>query len=390
MKTPDDALDALRTIAEEFATFCAQRGAASEADTRAKVIDRVLTEVLGWPEEQLSREDRCAGGFSDYQLRLHNRPFVVVEAKKEGASFTLPIGNDHRALKLNGVLSTDASIRAAIDQVWEYCVNVGSRYAVATNGYSWITFRAIREDLPWREGVARVFHGLDTIQERFVEFWNLLAYSAIASGALDTEFGSSHRIDRRLGRVLDELFNADLPLQRNRLHAQIHPIIKSFFEDIAEQDQPEILQSCYVHSHSLRIVADDLNVVITDAVPAFLANEGAEEVKSGEGHSGRFERALIQAVHQPAAQGHLFLLLGGIGAGKTTFLKRYQKSVGKELLSTAFYFHIDFLKAPLDSRELEAFVWSEVIGQVRTRLELPRLRGQVSYAAPLSAACCLS
>ena len=36
------------------------------------------------------------------------------------------------------------------------------------------------------------------------------------------------------------------------------------------------------------------------------------------------------AVKSTAAQ--LFLLLGGIGAGKTTFLKRYQRAAGSDLL----------------------------------------------------------
>jgi hypothetical protein len=66
-------------------------------------------------------------------------------------------------------------------------------------------------------------------------------------------------------RVIDRLFNSDLPLQRNRLHAQLHPLIQSIFLDIADQDPLEILQSCYVHTGSLRIVARDLNAVIVDA-----------------------------------------------------------------------------------------------------------------------------
>jgi hypothetical protein len=41
---------------------------------------------------------------------------------------------------------------------------------------------------------------------------------------------------RQLLRVVDRLYNADLPLQRNRLHAQLHPLIQTIFQDLADQD----------------------------------------------------------------------------------------------------------------------------------------------------------
>jgi hypothetical protein len=107
----------------------------------------------------------------------------------------------------------------------------------------------MREDMPWRQGHARIFPTLDHIEAGFTEFWNLLSHDAILAGSLDSEFGSVLRVSRRLGRVIDRLFNADLPLHRNRLHHQLHPLIQSIFENIADQDPPEILQqSIYVEN----------------------------------------------------------------------------------------------------------------------------------------------
>jgi hypothetical protein len=72
--------------------------------------------------------------------------------------------------------------------------------------------------------------------------------------------------------------------------------------------------------------------------------------------------------------GELFLILGGIGAGKTTFLKRYRRTVGRELLdSKSIWFNVDFLKAPLDSSELESFVLTEILTQLRERYVSPHL-----------------
>ena len=373
MPTPDQALDALREISAAFSSFTAERGRVSETDTRVKVIDRILTDVLGWPEGAISREDHIGSGYVDYILRLQGRPYLAVEAKREGEAFVLPLSSrPTRHMRIDGSLATDAAIRAAINQVRGYCDDGAIRYAIATNGYTWIVFRAIREDIPWKKGQARVFESLGDIESSFTEFWNLLSYEALSRGSLDAEFSTQNRAPRNLLRVVDRLFNADLPLQRNRLHAQLHPLLTTIFEDIADQDAIEILQSCYVHSQSLQIVADDINVIITDTIPQFLANQGARDIWQGPADAGNFGIVLAGAI--PAPRGQLFLLLGGVGSGKTTFIKRYQKTVGAPLLnSKALWFHIDFLEAPPDLSEMETFAWRAILEQLRARYTSPHL-----------------
>ncbi|MCK4826445.1 ATP-binding protein, partial [bacterium] len=216
------------------------------------------------------------------------------------------------------------------------------------------------------------FPSIEYIIDHFTDFWNLLFYESIADGSLDAEFGTPHRAQRELHRVADRLFNADLPLQRNRFNSQLHPLISKIFENIADQDQLEILQSCYVHSASLKIVANDLNVVITDTIPRLLRDEGAEPIQQSKDDAGRFGRAIERAIRSD--YGQLFLLLGGIGSGKTTFLKRYQRTVGKDVLAKyTIWFHIDFLRAPLDPLEMEEFVWRSVLNQLRERYVSPHL-----------------
>ena len=367
MTNPDSALSLLKQIIQEFAPFVAERGSVSEADTRVKLIDKILLQVCGWPENAIAREEHVDSGRIDYSLVVQARRYIAIEAKREGIAFTFP-ETSSRTLKLSGSLLTDKEIQKAIVQVRGYCDDAGIRYAIATNGYAWIVFRAIREDVPWRDGNARIFPSLDYIRDNFTDFWNLLSFDAIQRGSLDEEFGTSRRTPRKLDRVVDRLFNADLPLQRNRLHAQLHPLIQTIFEDIAIQDPVEILQSCYVHAESLRIVAKDLNTVITDAIPEFLKQQGAEPVHQSAEDAGRFGTAISEALTSRAGQ--LYLLLGGIGSGKTTFMKRYQRTVGKAVLDRrGLWFHIDFLEAPLEPAKLELFAWQAVINQLRSRYQ---------------------
>jgi hypothetical protein len=375
MADPDVAMETLRRIALEFADFVAQHGTVSEADTRANVIDKILTQVCYWPDAEITREEHVESGYMDYSLRVHNHRYIAVEAKREGIAFTFPQATEHKTLSLSGTLVTDPAVEAAINQVRGYCDDAGIRYAVATNGYAWIVFRAIREDKPWRKGFARIFPSLEYIQANFTDFWNLLSYDRIQVGSLDSEFGSPLRKPRQLHRVLDHLYAADLPLQRNRLHAQLHPLIQTVFENIADQNPLEVLQTCYVHTGSLRIIARDLNAVITDAIPEFLLQQGAEPIKQTSEDAGSFGDAIAEGL--TSRLGELYLLLGGIGSGKTTFIKRYEREVGKPILEDhALWFHLDFLEAPIDPLDMEEFVWEHVLRQLRARYDSPNLESR--------------
>lgn len=364
----DSAQEELRAIRTEFAAFCAARGFVTEADTRVKIIDRVLTKVCGWPELAISREEHIsAHGYMDYVLSVAHQRLITVEAKRAGLPFTLPVGYQNKSLKLTGALFSDKDIKEAIHQVRSYCDEAGIKFAVATNGYSWIVFRALRDDgSSWRQGTALLFSSLDDIIDRITEFWNLLSYEAVKSGALDIALGPKTHTPRRLHRVIDRLFNADLPLQRNKYASQLDPLVRTIFEDIAEQDQIEILQSCYVYSGSLKIAAERLDHAITDSIPLSLRYEGAKPLYQSKFGAGDFDADVQRAMQD--SRGDLLLLLGGIGCGKTTFMRRYQKTVGKELLdSKAIWFHVDFLKAPLERQNLEPFVWQIVLNDLRLR-----------------------
>lgn len=358
----DKSLENFYKIIDEFANFIKYRGEASEADTRVKLIDRVLKDVLGWEEKYITREDKSESGYRDYTLEVNGRKSVVVEAKREGKEFIYPV-TKNKHLKIDGTLTTNDNIKKVINQVRGYCDDNGIRYAVATNGYSWIVFRAISEEIPWREGSARVFPSIEYIIENFVEFYNLLSIDGISKGSLDSEFGKTAKRTRGLYRVVDTLYNSDLPLTRNRLNNQLQPIISKFFESIADQVQIEILRKCYVHSKSLKIIAHDLGVVIKDEIPKFMESDGVEQVWQGAKDSGKFGENIERFISSDTMK--LILILGGIGCGKTTFLKRYQRMVGKELLTdNSIWFHIDFLSAP-ELENLEKYVYQEILNQMR-------------------------
>ncbi len=370
MSDPDEALQRFDSICSEFTEFCKNRGQASETDTRVKLVDRILKEVLMWPEFLLSREDHTRGykaGYTDYQLRLGNRPYIAVEAKREGTAFLLPEASGRRRLKLSGTVQTSKEVKEAIDQVRQYCVDdLTIRYAIASNGFSWIIFKSFQPEGSWREGYSVIFYSPNDIKNNFLEFWNLLSYDALNKGSLEDQFAIVSYSKRGQYRVLDKLYNANLPLERNRLHAQLHPVIDAFFLDIADKAELEILESCYVHSRSVQSATLDLDNVVKDYIPLFLRKQGTEQVFTGIRDSGSFDTEMKSAVERNIGQ--LYLLLGGIGSGKTTFIKRYIRLTGKDILErNAVWFYISLLGPPTEPHQLEERIYSSLLEEIRNR-----------------------
>lgn len=372
---PDEALDILGNIYDEFKEFCSKRGQVTEADTRAQIIDRILKEVLQWPNSVIGREDPVHKGFIDYVLSLPSgRSVLVVEAKKEGVSFEMPISKGTIRYKLNGSARTNEELYNAINQAHYYAVEKGIRYAVVTNGYAWLVFRALRDDMPWRDGHAIAFTSAGNIKNNFTEFWNILSWEAITSGNYETNFLSVQPVKRNMFRVIDRLHNPDQLLSRNRLHIQLHPIVNRIFGDITDYDQVEILERCYIHTTTLRIVDRTLEFVIQDSIPHFATLEGTIDTTAGPTDGGKFGNEIEKVVSE--TDGSVFMLLGGVGSGKSTFLKRYFQFVGKKFIdSVGHWYYVGFLRPPVQS-QLEDYVYEIILKQIRERYSRENLESR--------------
>ncbi|MFH0994510.1 MAG: P-loop NTPase fold protein [Pseudomonadota bacterium] len=375
MMHPDNGFTKLAEIYTSFGNFCQHKGQITESDTRAKIIDRILKEVLDWPEDAFNRELPVHQGFLDYLLMSGSRNLIVVEAKREGIPFEIPQSlMTRKKYKISGSIKTNPLIKEAIEQVQRYCIDLPVRYASVTNGYAWLVFRAIREDISWLNGQVIVFPSAGYIKDHFVEFWNLLSFQAVLDGSLEKAFSSEITTPRLLTRPIDQLRNPDAPLFRNRFHMHLHPFVEGVFRDIGEKEI-EILEKCYVYNRSLKIIDEDLQLIIKDSIPNFVSE--AVETKPGHRDSGPLGEEIKKAVVEGRG-GIIFLLLGGIGSGKSTFIKRFSRYIGKPFIDkTALWFDINFI-APPDQDQIDLFIMNSILQQLRTRYDSLRLESRES------------
>lgn len=356
---PDESLTTFKKIYSDFGSFAKARGRISEADTRANILDRVIHGVLAWPSDAVKREPHTPVGYLDFELSK-GIPIIVIEAKAKGETFVIPHKKHVGAqwMKIGGALTTDKTIKAALEQTQRYCAERGIRFGVATNGYSYIVFRAMTEGQSWREGKAIIFSGPKMIEQNFTTFWNMLSYDAVRDGKLDDAFRVGIGDAREYHRPIEQIVDADATYARNPLNSALRPYVDKFFGDIASQDAIEVLQGCYVHSRPVQVIDQDLNLAIRDHIPIFAAS-AQQLLTSEEVQAGVIEQD-IRGTLSASEKGSVILLMGGIGSGKTTFLKRFFKLVAPDLTtseSVSFRVHVDFLGAPDRIDDLDEFLW---------------------------------
>lgn len=80
MTSYDKAYEALLEFEKESIEFF--KTDLSESDTRSKILDKLLMEVLGWTEFDIEREGWVRVGYFDYEIKTATFQFVV-EAKKK-------------------------------------------------------------------------------------------------------------------------------------------------------------------------------------------------------------------------------------------------------------------------------------------------------------------
>ena len=330
-------------LLKEFSSLAAL--GANEAETRLKLIDRVLTEVLGWTHDDITVEERLTEDgsttFADYILRT-GMTAVVVEAKRIGLG-QVSIPNLRRVQLTRRFLEGD--LGNAIKQARDYGRGRGIPFAVATNGDFWVIFPASRTDqIGFHDSSAILFPNIESaLSIDFAEFIDLLSRKAVISGSLEREL---------LGRVENQIEERRLnryyttPVSRISRHS-LFPLIEdaiatAFAEDIVNADI-ELLKKCYVRTPE-RIRFDnriDMHIVKRKGVTA---RSPLRPMKDKD------EAALKNKIQTAAGRARpiAILVLGSVGAGKTTFLEyTYRIAAASNFLpdaakAYAHWFRVEF------------------------------------------------
>ncbi len=313
----------------------------NESTTRFHLIDTLLLECLGWEKGDIKTEENYNGEYTDYTISLA-RPAVILEAKREGNYFVLPEGKKGIEFSIKSLCKDNPKFREAIEQACGYCNKRGVEVAVVSNGWQLVAFVANRLDgVPPLEGDAIVFPSLEQMEAQFLEFWNFLSKSGIKS--------------KRLKNILCGISLPELPSKlsstignypgiknRNLFQTNLQILSELILEDVIRYQDLEklFLEECYCNAGALSSYATvSKDILRTRYENLFEVNNEELNVQPAVDKKGINQDFKNIAAHSISRRP--ILLIGDVGAGKSTFTNHLIKVEAPEIFHDCITLKID-------------------------------------------------
>lgn len=339
----------------------------NEAETRHKVIDFIIHDLLSWPKNRVAVEEYIAPGFADYILKKQNKEdLLFIEAKKAGVFFELPMAasKDETScyITINKLLS-DPNIKNAMQQVRGYCIETGCEYACITNGCEWVFFKIFEKGKRWETLQAFVVRNLDFFEKEYTKAINNLSFLAITErSTLPTLLSSSLPKDRSIYYPKERILSYSHVISQNRLATNLRPIINRYF-GVIKDDDTEFMERCYVSQREYQGTSDGMRMLIQDSLSPYFQSYGVQQLED-TGKGGRLGGKLTKNI-KTNKKGEVLVLFGGKGSGKSTFLKRLlHHNAPRWLKEHSFTAIVDLLKIPEDIAVIRDCIWQSIINEL--------------------------
>lgn len=290
---------------------------ATEADVRAKVIDPIFMQVLGWRGSEFLAENATSDGFVDYVFMVEGRSRLIVEAKRDGRTLGTDQRDTGRGYVLNGPAFRTEAAKEGINQATRYCGSKNAELACVTNGREWIVFRGNRlgDGTDTMRGMAYVFSSLDSVADNFKLFYRLLSRDDVERHEYRAYFQEIEGQPIRrsaFAKSLRERGSAQL-LQISPLATDLDQVMIAFFDRLTGDEDPDLLTDCFVTTAE------------SDAADARLARISEDIVQRVRSIDSGDPEVLLQLIERAAqTKRHEFVVIVGTkGAGKSTFITRF-------------------------------------------------------------------
>ena len=350
---------------ERFSTYLESWNAAAaqiqtEADARFKMIDVILTEILGWERSEIDPEERGESGYVDYLFRHGRRNYMVVEAKRSSEPLVDTKNPQPGSYKLGGPALQSAA--DGIRQARAYCIDHSVQFAGLTNGFQWIGFLAIRLDgIPYNEGKAVVFPTLESIASSFATFHDLFSreghFQRLYLVHINKAEGVAVQAAEKLMRAVPQAQILKLP--KSPYATELAQVFTQFFSDMSGDNDPDMIAQCFVESKESKEADISLHKITTRLINSI------QMVESGTGDE--LKRHIEAAVE--SHRGEFVLIVGNKGSGKSTFIERFFRLVlPRPDREKCLVIKIDMGDSPGDKSHVAQWITARLIKQTEEAL----------------------
>ncbi|WP_426975985.1 hypothetical protein ACQCSU_14490 [Pseudarthrobacter sp. O4] len=358
------AMSALAPIIEQ-----ARTEDVNEADTRFRVINTLITDVLQWPASAVQNELHTESGYMDYCVGSAGAQFVL-EAKRVGVHFELPHGATSAVMSIPALVSGSAAgknLQKALEQASRYAQERGVPIACAFNGYQLVVFFASRTDgLAPLKGRALVFASSSALLDDLLILWNNLSPEGVANRVLHQTLQSS--VPFPPDPLAFRLNDYPGSQRRNDLQTGLQILSDLFLGDLEDLEglQEEFLRECYASSGALSQYAEVSKQILSTRYE-LLSEVGNASVQEASGRRG-VTAGFTSDVMQAALSNRPVILLGDVGSGKSTFIERLIHVDAKEVLGESISLYVDF-GASSTLKSLSEHVLDACVNQLRDKYE---------------------
>lgn len=337
---------------------------ANEATVRFRLIDALVTEVLGWQRGAVQVERYERGDYTDYECGSPSA--LIIEAKRASTHFSVPAGFTETVCRIATLCESSTDVEQAILQAIGYCRERSVPYGAICNGRQFVFFVGTRTDaISSMSGKALVFLSLEDMLSRFVELWNMASPFGLA--------------EENLGRLLKGTSLAPPPLKlsaripgypghknRNPIATELQILGGLFIEDLANTPEIEetFLKETYCHSGALSQYALVSKELLKTRYTTFFEQQAGVSVSPATDKKGT-SSLLTADIFAASLSRRPILLVGDVGVGKSTFIRNFIKVEAKDELKTAIVLYIDFGSKPAVAEDLRSYAVAEIVRQLR-------------------------
>ena len=335
----------------------------NEAETRFRIIDRIIEDCLGWPKESIRLEQPQDGTYSDYELG--DPRCAIWEAKRQNHTFELPADPKANLVKdLKSIAALDKEASGAVTQVQSYCSARGVELAVATNGHQFIAFLATRSDgIAPLEGRCLVINGYEQLRKTFPKVWQMLSPSGVAERHLNRllNVGPDRALPQKLSSLLPDHHKYRYP---SPLQNTLRSLGELLLIDVdQEETEKAFYEQCYCASGALPQHALVSKHLLTTRYAALFDRTDRPPTVTPV-QIGRDKPLFTPELMTESVSQRPIVLIGDVGVGKTSFLKHLMYVSAFDEFQKAIYIYIDLGSKGALAEDLNRFVLTEIETQL--------------------------
>lgn len=363
----DEYEQSRKKLEELIDWYSVRKADRNEATTRLHLIDTLFLQCLGWTKDDVRAEESQDGEYTDYSFMAPRR-MLIVEAKREGDYFELPVGTKRLERPIPALCRDYPNVKKALEQVAGYCQKRGVQFGAVCNGHQIITFIACRNDgVAPLDGRALVFSNLEEMKDNFLQFWEALSKPAVQDKKLLTRLvgDTGPRIPPKLAA---EITNYPGLKGRNVFQTDLQILSEFVMEDVARSPELEerFLRECYCKSGALSQHSLVAKQILEARYAGLFDNDiGGPAVTPATKRDGISPELFAESLSRRP-----IILLGDIGVGKTTFIRNLIRIEAARIFENAVALHIDLGSRGILAMDLRQFILDEIARQLRERYQI--------------------